>query len=193
MRRRTFPSWALLAALAATTPCAACAKRAEPPVLPRPAPFIAFERDFQGFRSWREVPLPTLEAQGGTHTVGRAREFVNALPTVGKTSFPVGTMIVKEVANDEKKRADLFAMVKRGSDYNASGASGWEWFELRERTDGSLAIVWRGVNAPNGESYSGDPLGGCNDCHSLARKNDFVKTPTLALGSASMGKLARGE
>jgi len=51
------------------------------------------------------------------------------------------------------------------------------------------SIVWRGVNAPDGENYAGDPLGGCNSCHQLAAKNDYVKTPTLALGSAHSGKL----
>ena len=82
-------------------------------------------------------------------------------------------------------------MVKCGAAYNRSGAPGWEWFELRERPVASLAFVWRGVNAPDGESYGGDPLGGCNLCHSLAKKNDFVKTTTLALGSPAIGKLAR--
>jgi hypothetical protein len=179
-----------LVALVAVLGSSACGKKVDPPALPRAEPFIAFERDFQGFRDWREVDLPKLEAQGVTHTEGKAREYVNAFPAPGRSSFAVGTIIVKEVTNEEKKTHEVFAMVKRGGGYNRSGAPGWEWFELHERPDESIAIVWRGINAPNGESYAGDPLGGCNSCHQLAAKNDFVKTATLALAGAS-AKLAR--
>lgn len=182
---------ALLAPLALALGASACGKKSEPPLLPKPVPFIAFERDFLGFRDWYAVELPKLEAQGVTHTEGEAKEWVNALPSPGRSSFPVGTMIVKEVTNREKETHEIFAMVKRGGDYNLRGAPGWEWFELRERPDETLAIVWRGINAPNGEDYAGDPLGGCNSCHQLAARNDFVKTTTLALASAGSGKLAR--
>ena len=72
-------------------------------------------------------------------------------------------------------------MVKRGGGYNAQGARGWEWFELAARPDDSLAIVWRGINAPQGEDYGGDPQGGCNDCHARAGRNDFVRSPGLRL------------
>jgi len=167
-----------------------CGKKVEPPILPKPAPFIAFERDFQDFRNWSDVELPDVEAQGVTHTEGKAREYVNAFPAPGRTSFPVGTIIVKEVTNDQKKTHEIFAMVKRGAEYNRSGAPGWEWFELREREDESVAIVWRGINAPNGEDYAGDPLGGCNSCHQLSAKNDYVKTKSLALAGARPEKLA---
>ena len=174
--------------LAGVVAASGCGKKAEPVRLPKPAPFIAFERDFQDFRAWTEVVMPRLEAQGVTHKLGKAREFINARPGSDTTAFPVGTIIVKEVTDDEKK-TQLFAMVKRGSDYNRSGAHGWEWFELRERADESLAIVWRGINAPNGEDYAGDPVGGCNLCHELAKKNDFVKTTTLALGASHPNEL----
>ena len=100
---------------------------------------------------------------------------MNARPAPGATSFPVGTMIVKEVRNEQKKTHEIFAMVKRGAGYNQRGAPGWEWFELTERRDESIAIAWRGINAPNGEDYAGDPLGGCNSCHELAAKNDYVR------------------
>ena len=185
---RSESSW--LAALAVALVTIACGRKREPPVLPRPAPFIAFERDFTGFRDWPAVELPKLEAQGVTHTEGEAKEWVNAHPGTGRSSFPVGTMIVKEVTNREKKTQEIFAMVKRGGDYNLRGAPGWEWFELRERADESFAIVWRGINAPNGEDYAGDPLGGCNSCHQLAAKNDYVKTTTLTLSAKGSGKLA---
>jgi hypothetical protein len=168
---------------------AGCGKDAEPPALPARTPFVAFERDFQDFRDWLEVEVPKLEPQGVTHTEGDVRQWINARPAPGATSFPVGTMIVKEVTNEAKKTHQVFAMVKRGGDYNRQGALGWEWFELGERPDESFAIAWRGMNAPAGDCYAGDPLGGCNGCHLLAAKNDYVKSTTLALGPPA--KLAR--
>jgi hypothetical protein len=42
--------------------------------------------------------------------------------------------------------------------------------------------VWRGLNAPAGESYGGDPFGGCNACHELAAANDYVRSPLVQLG-----------
>ncbi|HEY0715045.1 MAG TPA: hypothetical protein VGF45_20355, partial [Polyangia bacterium] len=80
----------------------------------------------------------------------------------------------------------FFAMVKRGASYNARGARGWEWFELRER-DGRFTIAWRGLDAPSGEGYGGggdaevDPLGGCNSCHDLSSGNDYVRADALEL------------
>ena len=95
--------------------------------------------------------------------------------------FPVGTIIVKQARLAARPEGQLFAMVKRGGGYNLRGAVGWEWFELAEREDKSVAIKWRGISAPSGEEYGGDPHGTCNVCHSEAKANDFVKSPALAL------------
>ena len=89
--------------------------------------------------------------------------------------------MVKELVEGAPEGHKLFAMVKRGGDYNAQGARGWEWFELRERDEGSIGIVWRGTNAPTGEHYGGDPSGGCNNCHDLALKNDYVRSRSVKL------------
>jgi hypothetical protein len=72
-------------------------------------------------------------------------------------------------------------MVKRGGGYNPHGSVGWEWFELRRRDDGSLGILWRGINPPDGEGYGGDAQGGCNDCHRKATPNDYVHASALTL------------
>jgi hypothetical protein len=162
----------------------------EPPVsLPRAEPFIALERDFQGLEDWHQIDLPEREAQGVTHLAGDAVEYVNQVPRPGQKSFPVGTILVKRMTSGERKN-DMFAMVKRGGGFNAAGAHGWEWFELVRREDDSIGIKWRGIDAPFGESYSqtadsskeeGDPMGGCNGCHEMATKNDFVLTAELTL------------
>lgn len=168
-----------------------CAEH-QPRALPTREPFIALERDFQGFESWHKVDLSKRPAVSEAHASGEAHEWVSHLPPPGSKAFPVGTIFVKTVKSNHapdpaKKDApsgnDIFAMVKRGGGYNGRGAPGWEWFELRRREDDSLGIVWRGVNPPNGEGYAGDPLGGCNGCHQMAIENDYVHATALTLTS----------
>ena len=43
---------------------------------------------------------------------------------------PVGALIVKTVENGAPQQWDLFAMAKRGGNYNADGATNWEFFTL---------------------------------------------------------------
>ena len=156
----------------------ACTRHREQSLADVREPFIALERNFQGFQQWGCVDLSDRPEQGSTHVAGETHEYINAPTQPGAKTFPVGTIFVKTV--ESKSKSDIFAMVKRGNGFNASGASGWEWFGLRTRPDGSVAIVWRGVNAPDGESYGGDPLGGCNGCHGAAAKNDHVHAYSLA-------------
>jgi hypothetical protein len=144
--------------------------------------FVAFERDFQGFREWDGGSFEPLPARGQTHFAGEQRYFIKGPPRT-EVAFPVGTIIVKQALLAARPEGQLFAMVKRGAGYNASGASGWEWLELGEREDQSVAIIWRGRSAPGGELYGGDPHGTCNDCHRQAQANDFVKSPALTLSS----------
>jgi hypothetical protein len=140
---------------------------------------VAFERDFQGFRSWPGGPFEELPARGQTHYAGERRFFVRGGDREGG-EFRVGTIIVKQARLPARPEGQLFAMVKRGGGYNPKGARGWEWFELAERADKSVAIKWRGISAPAGEHYGGDPHGSCNSCHADAKSNDYVKSPALA-------------
>jgi len=156
----------------------ACTGHAEQSLASTREPFIALERNFQGYQHWAGVELANRPEPGGTHVAGETHEYINHAPAAGAKAFPVGTILVKTV--ESQKKSDIFAMVKRGNGFNASGASGWEWLGLRARADGSVAIVWRGVNPPDGESYGGDPRGGCNGCHGAAAKNDYVHAYSLS-------------
>lgn len=142
--------------------------------------FIAFATHFKGFRSWESFPVTT---GGGdpVHTSGARTEYLQARPAAGADAFPVRTIIVKETDAEPLVDRTVFAMVKRGGDYNASGATGWEWFELKNIDEESVDIVWRGVGPPAGEKYGGDPNAGCNSCHEGARDNDFVLSTALRL------------
>jgi hypothetical protein len=156
--------------------------------------FVAFERDFQGFREWPGGAFEERPARGQTHYAGDQRYFIGGPERdaqgrqpgggsgAGKAKeFPVGTIIVKQARIEARPEGQLFAMVKRGGRYNPEGARGWEWFELAEREDHSVGIKWRGVNAPSGEQYGADAHGSCNACHGEAKANDYVKSPALAL------------
>jgi hypothetical protein len=143
--------------------------------------FIAFTPAFEGWRTWEKFPLGEGSAQGQAHLAGPRTEYLNKRPPTGSTTFPVGTIIVKELEVGELGDRKVFAMVKRGGDYNAARAPGWEWFELHNQPDGTMgAIVWRGFGPPAGEQYGGDKTG-CASCHMGG--NDFVHGAALALSS----------
>lgn len=152
-------------------------------MLPEREIFIAMARDFAGFRDFGQLELGERPAQSETHPGGKLVVHLNSVPKHGAREFPVGTIIVKETvsgATGDAQSKKIFAMVKRGGGFNAEGAKGWEWFELTE-SGGTVAIGWRGVGAPDGESYGGDPMGSCNGCHQMALHNDYVLSPALRL------------
>lgn len=140
------------------------------PEMPTPTPtgFIALERDFAGYDAW-EVKAFEGEFVDEAHTAGPRRVFLNKRAPAGSTEWPVGTVFVKELD------FTTFAMVKRGNGYNASGAVGWEWFELTRDASNTVRIKWRGLGPPLGENYSKSGQT-CNACHGAATANDSVLT-----------------
>jgi hypothetical protein len=151
--------------------------------------FVAFAADFAGFSSWEKHTIENGGALGLSHVAGPRTIFINRLPPPDATAFPVGTMIVKVTDADGK----IFARAKRGGTFNATGAAGWEWFELIETAQHDVVIKWRGVGPPIGEVYGGDPNAGCNACHKAAVTNDSVLAPGLVLtGSAADGGVDAG-
>ena len=141
--------------------------------------FVAFGREFENFRSWEKFPLPEDTEGAVVHLAGKRTEYLNRRPPAGATLFPTGTIVVKEMDGDLETR-QIFAMVKRGGDFNPTGAKGWEWFELTNKPDGiGVNIVWRGVGPPDGERYGGAPTGACNVCHAGSKSNDYVNSAAL--------------
>lgn len=145
--------------------------------------FIAFATNFTGYQDWEETVIDTGTVPASTHLTGKRVVFINKKPPPGSTTFPVGTIIVKQLEENPDGEIQVFAMVKRGGGYNSKGATDWEWFELQDLDDEKVKIVWHGVGPPVGEKYAGDPNGGCNVCHGGAADNDFVHTPQLQLDS----------
>jgi hypothetical protein len=151
--------------------------------------FVATASSFSGFHSWYSTPgvgppgapNPSEATDGGVHA-GTMTTYINQKPPSGSTEFPVGTIIVKEENNVPLTSRQIFAMVKRGGGYNTSGAVNWQWFELHNNTDGeTVTIVWQTIPIAS-EPYAANP-NLCNDCHVMAKSNDYVWTVGLSLAS----------
>lgn len=138
--------------------------------------FVAFAADFSGYRHWEKQELLSGELQGDVHSTGQRTLYLSRRPPRGSRVWPAGTLLVKAVPGSGR----VFAQVKRGGDFNAPAAPGWEWFELQHTTAEDVTVVWRGFGPPTGEGYGGDP-NGCNVCHGLAAANDYVAAPGLRL------------
>ena len=149
---------------------------------------LVFAQTFYGFHDW-PVSVPAVGPPGlqdAVHTTMPLRAYMNKMPLPGSPSFPLGTVIVKEVNMGDPTTRQIFAMVKVGGDYNSTGAVNWEWFELQNTTSTLLpvSISWYGYGPPTGtvDSYGGN-VNTCNDCHVQAQANDYVWTEALQLSS----------
>ncbi len=150
--------------------------------------FVAFASNFSGFRTWPSTPgvapgapQPPGSLDGGLHS-GPLVTYINQKPPHGSTSFPIGTIIVKEPTTPPLTERQIFAMVKRGGGFDLTGVTNWEWFELQNVDQNDVNVIWRGIGPPSGEVYAATP-DICNACHELARDNDFVWTEGLQLSS----------
>jgi hypothetical protein len=157
--------------------------------------FVAFASDFRGFHDWpnqaEATPASTLppfdagalSTDAGIHPVPQ-REYWNANPPSGSTTFPVGFIVVKETEEAAPTDRQVVAMVKRGGTFNSLGAAGWEMFDLKNNADGTVNIQWHGYGPPAGSSdmYGGNP-NVCNGCHKIAQSNDFIWSAALQLSN----------
>jgi hypothetical protein len=145
-----------------------------------PSTLVATRASFQGFRTWtafhEDGPAPGTVS---VDALGPRMQYLNHVPEHGVAAFPVGTVIVEVRESGDR---NIFAGVKRGGGYNASGAPGWEWFELAEAADGAVSIAWRGLGPPPGSTtYGNGGSARCNVCHRQCDDNDSVCSPSLQL------------
>jgi hypothetical protein len=145
--------------------------------------YIALNSAFAGYRNWPSRYVGNAPLAG--HPAGDRTVFINHLPPPGSATYPVGTVIVKEIADHSlpgTPYVELFAMVKRGCDYNMEGARGWEYFHLTLDTYGNPVIRARGIDPSSGDIYETMGGTGCNSCHAAPGREgaDYVFTPFLA-------------
>lgn len=189
--RAAFTALAVLGALANTS--AGCGPAEDPNtpsacVTEATAPCIVLQRDFAGYESWERIDIGDAPIAG--HPTGHRYLRVNRRPPAGATEWPAGTIIVKVIEpSATHMETDLFAMVKRGGDYNGAGARGWEFFTLGLSATGVPVVTARGLNPSNGDTYTDTPgvMGpGCNECHNAsAAEHDYLLTPALFLPGAA--------
>jgi hypothetical protein len=191
-------SLALGASLALALGGAAAGCSASPPVAGGTT-FVAFASDFNGFHSWPSAvatpspDLPPVDAggvsadggatDGGVHPVPET-EYWKIPSAITGNEFPLRTIIVKETNEVDPTARQVFALVKRGGDFNPTGAVNWEWYELKNNADGSVVISWQGYGPPSGSAdiYGGNPAV-CNTCHVKAAANDYVWSAALQLSN----------
>lgn len=148
--------------------------------------FIALQRDFRDFRDWMQFELRTAVMHAGVS--GPVFAYLNELPPVDASEFPVGTIFVKTVQIGPATEWTVHAMVKRGGGFNAQGALGWEYVDLAINEDDTPVIMWRGEKPPTDHGYE-NLLGGgadpalevdCNGCHT-GSDEDAILSDALAL------------
>jgi hypothetical protein len=180
MRWSKHLGWSVVVIVAATAPLACSSGGASGTTAP--ASFIAYASSFTGFQAWSTAPATAPRgASDGLHGVGPLQVYWNQSPPHGATSFPVGTIILKETEEADPTQRTVFAMVKDGGGENGQGAVGWEWFSLEDNGDGTVDILWQGVAAPPGQTYANQAIGDCNGCHMQVASNDYVWDSALQL------------
>jgi hypothetical protein len=140
------------------------------------AGFVAVARDFEDFRDWPFLELSPTSLTA-SHPSAPRRLFFNAVPEDDAAPFPVGAILVKAVIEGDPTTWEIHAMVKRGGEYNADGAVGWEFFDLAIDASDEVIVRWRGEGPPPGAAgYPGSTTGegACNSCHGLFPDRDYV-------------------
>jgi hypothetical protein len=154
------------------------------PASSSPNTFVPLQRDFAGYTSWTRVDLGDAPLAG--HPAGPRAAYVNHPLPPGAREYPVGTIIVKEIhTTDWPYTLDLFAMAKRGGDYDPNGAVGWEFFKLLVDSSGTPVIQARGINPSGNDPYTVSGTGGCNGCHAApgTDETDHILSPMLQPGT----------
>lgn len=150
--------------------------------------FIALTENFRAFRTWTRTPVGTMDLPD--HPAGPRFAYANQPPPAAGSRYPLGTIIVHTIEpSADPLMWDIFAMVKRGGGYNASGAVDWEFFRLGVSSSGVPVILGRGLNPSEGHSYGGSTapvMASCNTCHGAAagEAHDHILSPLLQPGAA---------
>ena len=119
------------------------------------------------------VGTPTISAGLGNSPHGFERVRFNgiaqaALDTTGKlpagSSFPTGSVIVKEIYSSATGTIDLYAVMKKDPSSSFSG-SGYEWAEFKPDGTATYSTANKGS--------------GCISCHAGSANRDLVRTFNL--------------
>jgi hypothetical protein len=151
--------------------------------------FIANTSSFASYADWMEFEHDVTSDHGGV--LGTTTVYVSKLPDATTRKFPVGALLVKTTKTADSDALTIHAMSKRGGTFNATGAVGWEYFELLLSKQGTPYILWRGEKPPSGEQYklllgaeaTPNTEGDCNGCHGAGQDGMLGDALTTLLSS----------
>ncbi len=156
--------------------CDACHSQAESQtggldyVFPYPSEYIASAADFADYEDWELIEKRSDQNSLLGEIAHKAddpdairriyKKQLYAYPDTAEQGYPVGTIIVLEVEQNDAI-TEVTAMVKRGGTFNTDNHY-WEWFMLAP-LDLSIMVD------DSGEARGANLMGGmCNSCHSGA-------------------------
>lgn len=152
----------------------------------KPSEFIATVDDFKDYKSWTKIDEVTGDnpANNGAHTTSGIRKTYkkqpSASPYVEAGEYPIGTILVKEITNTSGAITAMYAMVKRGGNFNQDGG-GWEWFvpnnTLTNKGSQGASTFCGGCHKKAGDTTQTDPSFLGAD-YSFYKKDDPVPLPT---------------
>jgi hypothetical protein len=158
--------WFVLLAVVGVTASAVIAQE--------PAEFIAQDKDFVNYTTWKEAAKatgPTKELRGAHQSTDpNVTRFIYVNGDKARKEngqFPVGTIIVKQYVKTDGSVTGATAMVKRGNGFSKD-AGDWEWFAINAANQtiarNAAGNQQRGINAA------------CITCHMQAKDKDLVFT-----------------
>ena len=108
-----------------------------------PGTFLAFESSFRGYHQWEAFPVETADGiPDSPHLAGKRTAYLNQRPPPGSTSFPVGTIIVKEIVNDALRRGLGPQATPTTTPRAPPAGSGSSCALLLKGPRGSCGVVW---------------------------------------------------
>lgn len=126
--------------------------------------------DFADFQTWTRTPIATTDVY--PHAI-----YSNPIADRGGP-WQLGAAFVRAEEAGPPQAWFLHGMARRGGDFNAGLATGWEFFGLFVDEHGVTQLIWRGAHPPLDAGYiepdtgvpedagpDGLPAGDCNNCH----------------------------
>lgn len=155
----------------------------------KPSEFSATIEDFQDYKNWTKIDEVTGNnpANASAHNVNGIRKTyrkqASASPYTEAGEYPIGTIIVKEITNNSGAITQMYAMVKRGGNFNPNGG-GWEWFlpntSLTEARSQGASAFCGGCHSQAGDTTKTDPSFLGAD-YAFYKKDDPVPLPSSSL------------
>lgn len=155
---------------------------AEPTADTMPADMTDMMDMMADYMSWAKVELPAPPAEftdakdsGSAHGAGKRTVYINeagaAAQAAAMETYPVGTMIVKEIMDDTNTFVHRVATMTKTDDEMYAAHNGWMYTQSqRESADAELMLQ-------AGDGTEGGSMG-CHGCHAKASTDSvFVKIP----------------